>query len=111
MRRSQLCQVGEENHARQRIWCGMQMLSNFGLFEEPKTRRLEALCEGYETEVVKKVKVKSLSHVQLFATPWTIAYQASQSIGFSRQEYRSGLPLPSPGDLPNSVIAPGSPAL
>ena len=53
MRRSQLCQIGEENHSRQRIWCGMQMLSNFGLFEEPKTRRLETLCEGYETEVVK----------------------------------------------------------
>ena len=44
-----------------------------------------------------KVKVKSLSHVQLLATPWTAAYQAPQSMGFSRQEYWSGLPLPSPG--------------
>ena len=43
-----------------------------------------------------KMKVKSLSHVQLFATPWTIAYQAPQSMGFSRQEYWSGLPFPSP---------------
>ena len=42
-----------------------------------------------------KVKVKSLSHVQLFATPWTAAYQASPSMGFSRQEYWSGVPLPS----------------
>ena len=42
------------------------------------------------------VKVKSLSHVQLFVTPWTVAYQASQSMEFSRQEYWSGLPLPSP---------------
>ena len=58
-----------------------------------------------------KVKVKSLSHVQLFATPWTIAYQASQSIGFSRQEYRSGLPFPSPGYLPYPGIEPGSPTL
>ena len=43
-----------------------------------------------------KVKVKSLSHVRLFATPWTAAYQAPPSMGFPRQEYWSGLPLPSP---------------
>ena len=41
-------------------------------------------------------EVKSLSHVQLFATPWTVAYQASLSMGFSRQEYWNGLPFPSP---------------
>ena len=46
-----------------------------------------------------KVKVKSLSRVRLLATPWTVAYQASQSMEFSRQEYWSGVPLPSPGDL------------
>ena len=57
-----------------------------------------------------KVKVKSLSHVQLFVTPWTVAYQASLSMGFSRQEYWSGVPLPSPGDLPSPGIKPGSPA-
>ena len=45
-----------------------------------------------------KVKVKSLSHVRLFATPWTAAYQAPPSMGFSRQEYWSGVPLPSPMD-------------
>ena len=44
----------------------------------------------------KKVKVKSFSHVQLFATPWTVAYQAPPSMGFSRQEYWSGVPLRSP---------------
>ena len=43
-----------------------------------------------------KVKVKSLSRVWLLATPWTAAYQASPSVGFSRQEYWSGVPLPSP---------------
>jgi len=43
-----------------------------------------------------KVKVKSLSRVQLLATPWTAAYQAPRSMGFSRQEYWSGVPLPSP---------------
>ena len=59
----------------------------------------------------EKRKVKSLSHVQLFVTPWTVAYQASPSMGFSRQEYWSGLPFPSPGDLPNPGINPGSPAL
>ena len=42
------------------------------------------------------MKVKSLGHVWLFATPWTVAYQASPSMGFSRQEYWSGLPFPSP---------------
>ena len=56
-------------------------------------------------------KLKSLSGVRLFVTPWTAAYQASLSIGFSRQEYWSGLPLPSPGDLPNPGIEPGSPTL
>ena len=56
-------------------------------------------------------KVKSLSRVQLFATLWTVTYQASPSMGFSRQEYWSGLPFPSPGDLPDPGIEPGSPAL
>ena len=45
-----------------------------------------------------------LSHVQLFATPWTVAHQAPLSMAFSRQEYWSGLPFPSPGDLPDPGI-------
>ena len=57
------------------------------------------------------IEVKSLSRVRLFATPWTVAYQAPQSMEFSRQEYWSGLPFPSPGDLPNPGIEPGSPVL
>ena len=57
------------------------------------------------------MNVKSLSRVRLFATPWTVAYEAPQSMGFSRQEYWSGLPFPSPGDLPNPGIEPGSPSL
>ena len=61
--------------------------------------------------VGRERKVKSLSHAQLFATPWTVAHQAPPSMGFSRQEYWSGLPLPSPGDLPNPGIEPGTPAL
>ena len=60
---------------------------------------------------MKEVKVKSLSRVQLFATLWTIAHQAPPSVGFSRQEYWSGLPFPSPGDLPDPGIEPRSPTL
>ena len=52
-----------------------------------------------------------LSHVRLFATPWTVAYWAPPSMVFSRQEYWSGLPFPSPGDLPDPGIQSGSPAL
>ena len=63
---------------------------------------------------LKKNKVKSLSHVWLFATPWTIVLSAPLSIGFPRQEYWSGLPFPSPGDCPNPGIeltSHASPAL
>ena len=55
-----------------------------------------------------------LSHIQVFATPWTVAHQAPLSMGFSKQKYWSGWPLPSPEDLPNPEIEPTflvSPAL
>ena len=55
-----------------------------------------------------KIKVLVTSHVQLFVTPWTIAHQAPLSMEFSRQEYWSGLPCPSPRDLPDSGTKPGS---
>ena len=55
-----------------------------------------------------EVKVKLLSHVRLSATPWTVACQAPLAMGFSRQEYWSGLPFPSPGDLPHPGIEPRS---
>ena len=58
-----------------------------------------------------KVRVTSLSRVRLFATPWTVVYQAPPSVGFSRQEYWSGLPFPSPGDLLNPGIEPRSSTL
>ena len=61
--------------------------------------------------IALKVKVKSLRHVQLFATPWTVSYQVSQSMGFSRQEYWNGLAFPSPGDLPDPGIEPRFPTL
>ena len=53
----------------------------------------------------------SLTCVQLYATPWTVAHQAPQSMGFPRQEYWSGLPFRPPGDLPDPGIEPESPAL
>ena len=55
--------------------------------------------------------MKLLSRVQRFVTPWTVAYQAPPSMGFSRQEYWSGLPFPSPENLPDPGIEAGSPAL
>ena len=60
---------------------------------------------------MKLVIVKSLSRVQLFVTPWTVGHQAPASMGFPRQEYWSGLPFPSPGELPDPGIKPGSPTL
>ena len=67
----------------------------------------------YKAVAIKTVwsEVKLLSRVQLFVTPWTVAYYASLSMGFSRQEYWSRLPFPSPGDLPNSGIKSRSSAL
>ena len=71
--------------------------------------------EGFSSlgfkESMKWSEVKSLSRVRLFATPWTVAYQAPPSMGFSRQECWSGLPFPSPGDLPDPGIEPRSQAL
>ena len=59
----------------------------------------------------KLIKIKSLSRVRLFETLWTVAHQAPPSMGFSRQEYWSRLPFPSPGDLPDPGIESRSPAL
>ena len=60
---------------------------------------------------VKRKKVKSLSRVRFFVTLWTVAHQVPPSMGFSRQEYWSGLPFPSPRDIPDTGIEPRSPAL
>ena len=70
-------------------------------------------CTSAIFKVLKKRKKerKSLSRVQLLATPWTAAYHAPPSMGLSRQEYWSGLPFLSPEDLPNPGMEPGSPAL
>ena len=61
-----------------------------------QARALEWVAISFSNEWKWKVKLKSLSHIWLLATPWTAAYEAPQSMGFSRQEYWSGVPLPSP---------------
>ena len=68
------------------------------------------LCLSWD-KVRMDVKVKSLSRVRLFETPGIVADHALLSMGFSRQEYWGGLLFPSPGDLPNPGIDPGSPSL
>ena len=71
-----------------------------------QARTLEWVAISFSSAWKWKGKVKSLSRVQLLATPWTAAYQAPPSMGFSRQEYWSGLPLPSPvvGNLGMIII-------
>ena len=76
----------------------------------PSIKELTTFLLATHIKHLKALKVKSLSCVQLFATPWTIAYQGPLSTGFSRQEYWSGLQFPSPGNLPNQGIEPGSPS-
>ena len=73
--------------------CGPPGLPIPGILQ---ARTLEWLAISFSNAWKWKVKVKSLSHVWLLATPWTAAYQAPPSMGFAKQEYWSGLPLPSP---------------
>ena len=80
-----------------------------------EARPVTRLIQMHTGEVTESqhilVVVQSLGRVQLFVTPWTVAHQAPLSIGFSRQAYWSGLPFPSPRDLPNPGVEPRSPAL
>ena len=69
-----------------------------------QARILEWVAISFSNAWKWKVKVKSLSHVQLLATPWTAAYQAPLSMRFSRQEYWSGGPLPSPTEPPGKPL-------
>ena len=70
--------------------------------------RVLTKCGSLEKE---RKKVKLLSLVGLFVTPWSVAYHAPLSMVFSRQQYWSGLPFPSPEDLPKPGVEPASPAL
>ena len=76
-----------------------------------QARTLEWVAISFSNAWKWKVKVKSLSRARLLATSWTAAYQAPPSMGFSRQEYWSGVPFPSPEDLPDPGFEPRSPAL
>ena len=87
----------------QYIWTGKySAYLLFSVFPHPHLFTIRA---------TERKKVRLLSSVQLFATPWTVAYQAPPSMEFSRQEYWSGLPFPSPGDLSDPGIKPRSPTL
>ena len=86
---------------------------NFGIFSKKPAIIFSNIFSPFSfiegTICLLKMKVKSLSHVWLFSTPWTVAYQAPLSMGFSRQEYLNRLPFPSPGNLPDPGIEPGLP--
>ena len=73
--------------------CSPPSSSTHGILQ---ARILEWIAISFSNAWKWKVKVKSLSRVRLLATPWTAAYQAPPSMGFSRREYWSGVPLPSP---------------
>ena len=77
--------------------------------QSPSPPRGDQDSAGGSPQVLRRCH--SLSRVQLFVAPWTVAHQTPLSIGFSRQEHWSGLPFLSPGDLPNPGIEAGSPAL
>ena len=118
------CQVDHELYVRMKKWTNEQCLPinhcrvlwtkgvqlGWCIPAEPK---LAARDHDFSPEWPLNICLtwKSLSHVQLFAIPWTVARQAPLSMGFFRQEHWSGLPFPSPGDLPDPGIESGSPAL
>ena len=95
------------NHGTIECFSSLHVRGTSALQQGLQVKHLQA---SYSKESLK-VKVKSLSRVRLLVTPWTVAHQAPLSMGFSRQEYWSGLPFHSPGDLSDPGIEPWSPAL
>ena len=92
-----------------KFWCGI-----ISSFVEDQLLTVSPHGKGRESKFTGVFSYKlsrSLSRVRLFVTLWTVAHQTPLSMGFSRQEYWSGLPFPSPGDLPNPEIEPRSPSL
>ena len=104
---------------KQECWSGLPFPTPGDIPDlQPESPRSPAVAVGFFTTmspgnqlVIQFSSVQLLSRVRLFVTPWTVAYQAPPSMGFSKQECWSGLPFPSPGDLPDPGIEPGSPAL
>ena len=99
-------------------WCIQQEWSTSCLAKEathnkPRDILINCVLNWCITEMTELVELKwgSFSPVWFFAIPWTVARQAPLSMGFSRKEHWSGLSFPSPGDLPDLGIEPGSPAL
>ena len=84
------------------------MASAFGPLPFPPGLDLCLPLFATDSSFSLNLSVCALSHVQLLATPWTVALQAPLSMGVSRQEYWSGLPCPPPGDLPDAGIEPAS---
>ena len=106
---SQASILGMEAPPRQDRW----VPNNSPKFHEKVNFTVNTLCSHWVKICLmfmwSEVEKWSLNHVWLFATPWTVAYHTPLSMGFSRQEYWSGVPLPSPGDLPNPGIETQSP--
>jgi len=96
--------------SRQEYWSG-QPFPSPGHLPDPgiKPRSLTLQAGSLPSEPRGKPLIE-VTKVRLFATPWTVAYQAPPSVGFDRQEYWSGLPFPSPRDLPDPGIKPRCPA-
>ena len=90
--------------------CKMSAQCPCSPFFLPEYELSSEICSMHPT-CLHGPSVQSLSRVQLFAAPQTVAYQAPLSMGFSRQQYWSELPFPSPGDLPNPGLEPRSPTL
>ena len=91
----------------------VKSLSRVRLFATPWTaaHQAQSLPLFNWSIILFESESEAVQSIQLFSTPWTVAYQAPPSMRFSRQEYWSGLPFLSAGDLPNPGIEPGSPAL
>ena len=85
-------------------------LSPVAMWSSKVTLAVVVFCQS-SPSLLGVCMLSRFSHVRLFETPWTVAHQAPLSMGCSRQEYWSGLPFPSPGDLSNPGIEPGPPAL
>ena len=95
----------QDPQRRQKLACSVCPLDLNGPAEEASLPQTYTYSRGH---TVQPVTARVLSRVRLLATPGTVAHQAPLSVGFSRQEHWSGLPFPSPGDLPNPGIEPTS---
>ena len=99
-----VCHDGSADGLLSQVFASLEKLSAVKSESRKNWSKFEVTCPNF-------CKEKSLSRVRLFVTPWTVAYQAPPSMGFPKQEYWSGLPFPSQGDLPDPGIESRFPAL